>query len=146
MALRKWGTSCWRLGILGIVMQGRVLGMLVKRFGEKHIASAGFVTSSIGSASLCLAANTPSVIATTGALSLGSGMVRPAVTSLITRKAGRHEQGLILGITQSLQSIAQIISPPVATALIGMGLLNAWALLAGAFMLLGFFLSLRTAE
>ncbi len=134
------------IGILGIVMQGRVLGMLVKRFGEARIAASGFVCSSVGSATLAFAMNTPAVISATGALSLGSGMVRPTVTSLITRKAGRHEQGLILGITQSLQSIAQIVSPPLATGLIGLGLLNAWAFLAGAFMVIGFFLSLRTPE
>ena len=134
------------IGVLGIIMQGRVLGLLVKRFGEARIASSGFICSALGSASLSLAMNTPAVIAASGTLSLGSGMVRPAVTSLITRRAGRHEQGLILGITQSLQSIAQIVSPPIATGLIQAGLLNAWAFVAGAFMLIGFFLSLRTAE
>ena len=134
------------IGILGIIMQGRVLGLLIKRFGEARIATAGFLCSASGAAALSLAVNTASTIATTGGLSLGSGMVRPAVTSLITRKAGRHEQGLILGITQSLQSIAQIVSPPIATGLIGLGLLNVWAFFAGAFMLIGFVLSLRTAE
>ena len=134
------------IGLLGIVMQGRVMGILLKRFGEARLATSGFLASSFGSAALSFAMNTPSVIGASGALSLGSGMVRPTITSLITRKAGRHEQGLVLGITQSLQSIAQIISPPVATGLIGMGLLKTWAFVAGAFMLLGFFLSLRTAE
>jgi DHA1 family tetracycline resistance protein-like MFS transporter len=134
------------IGILGIIMQGRVLGMLVKRFGESRIAGAGFLLSGISASALSLARNTAGVIATTGGLSVGSGMVRPAVTSLITKKAGRHEQGVILGITQSLQAVAQIVSPPIATGLIGLGLLNAWAFVGGAFMLIGFALSLGRAE
>jgi MFS family permease len=134
------------IGILGIILQGRVLGMLVKRFGEPRIASAGFLTSGVAACLLSLARNSPEVIATTGGLSVGSGMVRPAVTSLITRKAGRHEQGVVLGITQSLQSVAQIVSPPSATGLIGLGLLNVWACLGGAFMLIGLLLSLKRAD
>ncbi len=132
------------IGLLAIVMQGRVLGILVKKFGEKRVGTAGFLLSGIGGAAVALVGDTAAMVATAGTLSVGSGMVRPTVTSSITRKAGRHEQGVILGITQSLQSVAQIISPPIATGLIGMGLLNVWAFLAGAFMLVGFFLSLRT--
>jgi MFS family permease len=131
------------IGLLGIVMQGRVLGILINKFGESRVASAGFLISGIGGAAVSLTTNTASMMATAGTLTLGSGMVRAPVTSLITRRAGRHEQGVILGMTQSLQSIAQIVSPPVATGLIGMGLLNAWAFVAGAFMLIGMVLSLR---
>ena len=86
------------------------------------------------------------MMGTAGVLSMGSGLVRPTVTSQITAKAGRHEQGVILGITQSMQSVAQILSPPIATALIGWGLLNVWAFVAGAFMLVGFLLSLRNTD
>jgi MFS family permease len=77
---------------------------------------------------------------------VGSGMVRAPVTSLITKKAGKHEQGVILGITQSLQSIAQIVSPPIATGLIGLGLANAWAFVAGGFMLCGLAVAFRAAK
>ena len=131
------------IGVLGIIMQGRVLGILVNKLGEPRVASGGFLLSGLGGFAVSLTANTPSMMASAGTLSIGSGMVRAPVTSLITRRAGRHEQGVVLGMTQSLQSIAQIISPPVATGLIGMGLLNVWAFVAGAFMLIGMFLSLR---
>jgi MFS transporter, DHA1 family, tetracycline resistance protein len=132
------------VGVLGIILQGRVLGVLVKKFGEKRISQAGFLTSGAGGALVALANNTPALMGASGVFSMGSGMVRPAVTSLITRKAGREEYGVVLGITQSLQSIAQIVSPPIATGLIGMGLLNEWALAGGFFMLAGLVLSLRT--
>ena len=36
--------------------------------------------------------------------SSGTGIIRPTVTSMITQKAGRSEQGVILGLTQSLNS------------------------------------------
>jgi MFS family permease len=134
------------IGILGILLQGKPLGMLVSRFGEVYLARAGFVVSGLGGAATSLAHDTPSVIASTGVLSMGSGVVRPAITSLITRKAGRNEQGVVLGITQSLQSIAQILGPIIATSCIGAGLLNVWAWAAGGFMFLGLLLSLIAAD
>ncbi len=133
------------IGILGILMQGKVLGMLIKRFGERRIAASGFLIGGAGGAAVALAANTPTLLASAGTLSVGSGMVRPAVTSMITQKASRQEQGVVLGITQSLQSVAQIIAPPLATGLIGLGMLNAWACVAGLFLFIGVILSLRSS-
>jgi MFS family permease len=134
------------IGVLGILMQGKPLGMLVKRFGEVRLSRAGFLVSAAGGSAIAMASGTPSIITTTGVLSVGSGVVRPSITSLITRHARRDEQGTVLGITQSLQSIAQILGPILATWLIGAERLNLWALASGGFMLLGLILSLLTSE
>jgi MFS family permease len=45
--------------------------------------------------------------------------LRPALTSLITQSADRREQGVIIGLTQSLMSVAQITAPLIAGVLIG---------------------------
>ena len=134
------------IGVLGILIQGKVLGMLVRWLGEVRLSRIGYLVSGVGGASVALAHNTSSIIASTGVLSMGSGLVRPAVTSLISRRSSRDEQGVVLGITQSLQSVAQIIGPVIATGLIGGGLLNQWAWASGGFMLLGLLLSLLPAE
>jgi MFS family permease len=60
------------------------------------------------------------------------GAVRPALTSLITQRAGRSEQGVVLGLTQSLNSVAAIVAPAVGGLLIDHSMLAAWALLAAA--------------
>ena len=49
----------------------------------------------------------------------------------------------MLGLTQSLTSIAQIIAPVIAGALIDRGWLAAWACATGAAALIGFFISVR---
>jgi MFS family permease len=134
------------IGILGILLQGKALGLMVDKFGEARVAQAGFLASGLSGVAISLVTNTAGMVATAGGLSVGSGMVRAPVTSLITRKAGKHEQGVILGMTQSLQSIAQILSPPIATGLIGLGLENAWAFVAGGFMLCGLAVALRAHD
>ena len=75
--------------------------------------------------------------------SFGNGVLRPALTSLITRAAGRHEQGAVLGITQSLMSIAQIAVPGFAGLLIEYGYLAGWALLSAVTALVGLALNVR---
>jgi MFS family permease len=58
---------------------------------------------------------------------MGNGLIRPALTSLITQQVGRGEQGVVLGLNQSLMSIAQIVGPAIAGALIDRGWLSTWA-------------------
>jgi MFS family permease len=71
------------------------------------------------------------------------GVLRPSLTSLITQQAGKREQGVVLGLTQSITSISQIIAPVIAGALIGRQQLGVWALATGGVALVGMFVSLR---
>ena len=131
------------LGVLGIVMQGGILGRLVKRFGERPLARAGFLFAVLGAVALALTYQKAMLWVVAGLFSMGTGVLRPALTSLITRVAGRHEQGAVLGITQSLQSVTQIVAPPLGTALIGAGLSVGWAGLAAVAALAGLLIPLR---
>jgi MFS family permease len=59
--------------------------------------------------------------------SLGNGVVRPALTSLITQQVKRDEQGVVLGLNQSLQAISQIVGQALAGWLIDRQWLSTWA-------------------
>jgi MFS family permease len=50
---------------------------------------------------------------------------------LITKQADRREQGVVIGLTQSITSIAQISAPPLAGFMIGRHWLTPWAIWAG---------------
>lgn len=118
------------LGFLGVILQGGLIGRLVKAFGEINLVRAGFFVAMIGLAALAFTHAIPWMLVVAAAASLGTGMNRPALTSLITQRADRSEQGVVLGLTQSLNSIAAISAPAVAGFLIDHSLLAAWALLA----------------
>jgi MFS family permease len=70
-----------------------------------------------------------------------SGVLRPAVTSLITQQAGKREQGVVLGLTQSITSISQIVAPVIAGALIDAHQLGAWALTTAGVAFVGMIVS-----
>jgi MFS family permease len=80
----------------------------------------------------------------TAFIACGTGVVRPALTTLITLETNRGEQGSVLGLTQSLQSIAQITAPFLAGLLIEHGHLHLWALVAALSAGLG--LMLRSSK
>jgi MFS family permease len=64
---------------------------------------------------------------------LGSSVVRPALTTLLTETVGADERGLALGVNQSLSSLAQIVGPILSGWLIGAGRLSTWAICAAVF-------------
>ena len=119
-------------GLLGIVVQGGLLGRLVKRFGERALVVAGFAGMAIGYGTLGMIDTVPLLLVASTFASLGNAVLRPALSSLVTHQAGPREQGVVLGLTQSLVSVAQISAPLIGGLLIGRGLLSAWALVAAS--------------
>jgi MFS transporter, DHA1 family, tetracycline resistance protein len=120
------------LGLLGVILQGGLIGKLVKIFGESNLVRAGFFFAMAGLIALGFTYGVPLLLVVSAVASSGMGAIRPALTSQITQKAGRSEQGVVLGLTQSLNSIAAIVAPAIGGLLIDHSLLGTWALVAAA--------------
>jgi MFS family permease len=133
-------------GFLGLIIQGGLLGRLVKRFGERPLARTGFVSAAIGLAALAYTYPLAMILPVFTFVAYGTGVLRPTLTSQITQHVSRREQGVVLGLTQSLNSTSSIISPLIAGFLIGRGDLKTWALGAAAVSIAGFLLSVRAAR
>ena len=130
------------IGLLGILWQATI-GPLVKRMGERGLVKWGLLLSGIGLTALAVIYKVPALLAACTVVSAGSAVVRPVLTSLITQQTGRSEQGSVLGLTQALMSVTQIIAPILGGILIDHRLLGTWAALAGAFTLAGWLLTFR---
>lgn len=124
-------------GLLGIVLQGGVVAALVKRFGEPAVVRSGLVGLASGYVVMAFAHGLPSLLVAGALSSYGSSSIRPALTSLITRRSHRGEQGTVIGLTQSLTSVSLILAPVLSGALIDRGMLTGWALAAGVASALG---------
>jgi MFS family permease len=131
------------VGFLGIILQGKLIGPLVARFGEGRLIIAGFASAAVSYVGLGLTAAIPLLVAVARVSSFGNGVLRPVLTSRITQVVGRHEQGVVLGLTQSLSSIAMIIAPAIGTGLIQLDLITEWALVAAVCCAVGLVLALR---
>lgn len=129
------------VGFLGLIMQGGLIGRLVKVFGERTLVWSGFGISGVGAALLAWTTTVKGLLGASTVNSL-SGVLRPALTSLITQQADKREQGVVLGLTQSITSVSQIIAPLIAGSLIDHQQLAAWALATAAAAFLGMLTSL----
>ena len=124
-------------GFLGIMLQGGLIGRLVKRFGEAPLVRLGFLSLVIAYAGLAFTGSIPLLIVVTTISSFGNGIVRPTLTGLISRNARAEEQGTVLGVTASLSSLAAVLAPPLGGFILQQKILPAWALVAGLAALAG---------
>ncbi len=127
-------------GFLGILTQGPALGKLVKKFGEAALNRVGFASYAVGYALLGFTHSIP-MLALAATVTAFGGLIRPTLTSLITKAAPRSEQGSVLGLTQSLTSVATIAGPPFAGILIQHGALTTYGMAAAAITVLGLVLA-----
>ncbi|MBV9404204.1 MAG: MFS transporter [Acidobacteriaceae bacterium] len=118
-------------GFIGIIMQGGLVGRFVKWWGEHRVVQIGFITSFLADAVIGFTRTIGQLLWVAGLSNIGVAGLRPALTSLITQKAGKREVGVVIGLTQSLMSIAQITAPIISGVLIDRHLLTTWAVWAG---------------
>lgn len=120
------------VGVLGIILQGGLVGRLSRWLGDPKLVRGGLAVCVVSFAALAWTFGVRPLLVVTALISCGSGVVRPALTSLITQATGKGEQGSVLGLTQALQSVAQIAAPFLAGLLIQQGQLHLWAIAAAA--------------
>jgi MFS family permease len=150
---RPWGPAevGWLLaysGTLGILVQGGLIGRLVKKLGEPAVVVAGFASAALAYAVLGFTHAVALLYGVATVSAFGNGVLRPTITSRITQAVGRHEQGVVLGLTQSLSMMAMIVGPPIGGLLIDQEWLVPWALVAAVTAAAGLLAALasRTAR
>ncbi len=127
------------VGMFGILVQGFGTAHMVRFFGEKKLVRMGFVFMTLGFLVLSFAGTIPALLFAVCVSFFGSSILRPSLTSLITQKAEKGQQGIVLGMTQSLTSLCQVVTPLISGVLIQHGLLPAWALVGAFAAVLGLF-------
>ena len=134
------------VGFLSMTLPVTLTGKLTKILGDHRTVQLSLLSLMIGYGMLGFVHGTLGVIVSCTFSAFGGGMLRPVLTSVITKCAPRSEQGVVLGVSQSLMSLAQILAPLVSGALIDRELLVAWSLLAGLLCLAGLAFSIKVGK
>jgi MFS family permease len=142
--VREVGLLFTFTGLLGIILQGGLIGRLVKRFGEVKLSIAGFVAVIIGYSALGMTYTLSGLLVIAVFNSFGNGVLRPCVTSRITQTVAGYEQGIALGISGSLSSLAMALAPPTGGVLLDGGRTLAWALVPALVAVLGLVATVAT--
>lgn len=127
------------IGMIMVIVQGGLIGGLVRRFGEARLlAVAPFITACgflvISGVSLVEGLTLAWVLLIGGCvpMALGHGLTGPSLNALISRQAGSR-QGLTLGLSQGVGSLARALGPPLGGLLFDLG--PAWPYWVGAAVL-----------
>jgi len=109
------------VGIIDILIQGVLLGILLPRIGERGVIISGIVAQTIGLVGLAVVASVfaqPWVFIV-GALMLaaGQGAATAALDGAMSNAVGDDEQGWLGGATQSLNAAMNTAAPLIAGAL-----------------------------
>jgi MFS family permease len=145
--VREIGLALTVLGLAAIPTQLFILPRALKTWGESTAVAIGYLGLSLGFVLLAVPAPLYMPMAAMGLLGVMSSLLRPSLVSIITQHVGQQQQGMIMGLVQSILSICQIVSPLYGGWLIGRGHLVAWAFVAAGFTFVGwgvgFFLKKR---
>ncbi|MDQ3473678.1 MAG: MFS transporter [Acidobacteriota bacterium] len=113
------------VGIIAVIIQGGLIGKLVKRFGELRqvIFGALFFAGSLFAVPFVgpQAGGLLGLLIGGGIFSLGNSLSTPALTSLASKSAGEAEQGSVISVLQSVGSLARAVGPSIAAVLIYSG-------------------------
>lgn len=109
------------VGIISAIVQGGLIGKLVKRFGEAPLVIVGsilFAASLFASPFVTPAVGILGILLTGAASSIGNALNAPTLTSLASKSVGENEQGTVMGVAQSVASLARAVGPALAAFLI----------------------------
>lgn len=98
-------------GVLGVIVQGGLVAPVVRRLGEKRTFVAGLVLAAAGWGATAFAPSPPFFFAMLVPGAIGIGFCTPALTSLLSTAAGRHEQGRVQGAAGALESLGRALGP-----------------------------------
>lgn len=99
------------IGFLGIIWQGGIIGPIVKRFGDFKTLVFGLTASAVGMYYLVTVDSWWKLLIVGIFFSLGHGIARPSLTSLVTQAAPDNRRGGALGSMASIESFSRIIAP-----------------------------------
>ena len=99
------------IGMLRVIFQSVLINPLLKKVSENITLKLGIFAMIFTMAFLIFSTDYWIVYIPLFFLSFGTGVVRPILTSKLTKAVKQEETGSLLGVNNSLTSIGQIISP-----------------------------------
>lgn len=98
------------IGLVSAIVQGGLTGPFTRRWGEVRVIKISLLGSAVGFALMVLADSFVGVLLTTGFFVTSNAMLRPSVSSLISRRATLG-QGVAMGLNNAFMSLGRSVGP-----------------------------------
>ena len=141
------------IGIVSVILQGGLIGRLIKLFGETALARFGLFILAVGLALLAFVPSLPMLLLMCAVIAIGNGLSTPTLNGLASQLVDRGWQGRALGLMQSAGSMGRLIGPLIAGWLLTFDLSRPQSeyartplLASGAVLLIAFALALTVRK
>src|SRR6185436_8241598 len=105
------------IGALSLVMRALILGKVVDRLGETGVMRLGSLALVVGLALIPLPHMVVFFALVIALIPIGTALLFPATSALVTHRAPKAELGQVLGVQQAFGGIARVVAPIWATAM-----------------------------
>ena len=99
------------IGVVLATVQGIIVGRVVPRVGEQRIVPAAILVLTAALVLVPMAGSVGTLLIACALLAVGMGFHNPSIMALISRRSGADMQGGVLGLSQSLASLARVVGP-----------------------------------
>ena len=105
------------VGIFSVLMRSALIGPIVDRIGEPWSIRAGAATLIVGLLAYPMAPNLWSLAFIIPLVPIGTSLLFPATTALMSHYSPKSELGTTMGIAQTFAGISRVIAPLLSTSL-----------------------------
>jgi multidrug resistance protein len=99
------------VGLVLAIVQGTLVGRAARRLTERRVVPMAILLLAAGLGFIALSRTVFFLTAASGLIAVGMGFNNPSLVSLISRLSSQDEQGGVLGVSQSLASLARVFGP-----------------------------------
>ncbi len=122
---RTTGFVLGYVGLLAVITQGGLIGVLTRRFRENALLISGLWIMGGSLLGWAFTRNLPTLLILLLPLAVSGGILNTVIQSAISKSVGREEVGGILGLSASLEAATRVIAPTLGGFL--MQNLGVWA-------------------
>lgn len=124
-------------GLINIIIQGLLITRVNQFISDRSVVMAAFACMGLGFSGLSIVDSISGLAACLTPTIIGSMFARSTLTAELSRSTAINRQGMIMGVSQSLMSGANITAPLLSGALIGHQFFVAWAVAMAALASVG---------
>src|SRR5438105_1169296 len=105
------------VGVFSVLMRSALIGPIVDRIGEPWSIRAGAATLIVGLLAYPWAPNLWSLAFVVPLVPIGTSLLFPATTALMSHHSPKSELGTTMGIAQTFAGISRVVAPLLSTTL-----------------------------
>ncbi len=145
-AAYKGGIMLLIMGVAGVIIQGFLISKITNKLGEVKTLLVGTLINSIALPFFSISSSYTAFIIAAIPIAIGTAMINPCVSSLVSKQTNVNNRGEVFGVSQSLSSLARVIGPFAGLSAFGVFPVLPFFVASGLYLILYFSVRSKTKD